>query len=74
MEDGFSMDGGGVDDLSALHVSCTLFLLLLHQLHLRLSGNRSQRLRTPDLGCGKQQYWQEKGTSETYKLILATSS
>jgi len=69
----FSMDGGGVDDLSTLHLLCTLFLLLLHQLHLRLSGIRSQRLRTPDLGCGKQQYWQEKGTSETYKLILATS-
>ena len=28
---------------------CTLFLLLLHQLHLRLSGIRSQRLGTPDL-------------------------
>ena len=29
-----------------LHVLCTLFLLLLHQLHLGPSGIRSQRLRT----------------------------
>ena len=28
---------------------CTLFLLLLHQLHLRLSGIRSKRLGTPDV-------------------------
>ena len=34
---------------SALHLLCTLFLLLLHQLHLRLSSIRSQRLRTPQL-------------------------
>ena len=34
---------------SALHLLCTLFLLLLHQLHLRSSGIRSQRLGTPAL-------------------------
>ena len=49
----FSMDrwglgGGGVcvwfgDDLRALHLLCTLFLLL-HQLYLKSSGIRSQRL------------------------------
>ena len=35
------------DDSSALHLLCTLFLLLLHQLHLRSSGIRSWRLGTP---------------------------
>ena len=30
-----------------LHSLCTLFLLFLHQLHLRSSGIRSQRLGTP---------------------------
>ena len=34
---------------STLHLLCTLFLLLLYQLHLRSSGVRSQRLGTPDL-------------------------
>ena len=33
-------------DSSALHLLCTLFLLLLPQLHLRSSGIRSQRLGT----------------------------
>ena len=33
----------------ALYLLCTLFLLLLNQLHLRSSGIRSQRLGTPDL-------------------------
>ena len=37
------------DDSSVLHLLCTLFLLLLHQLHLRSSGIRSQRLGTPAL-------------------------
>ena len=46
MEDSFSTDQGWGwfwDDSSALHLSCTLFLLLLHQLHLRSSGTGSQR-------------------------------
>ena len=55
MENRFSMDQGGdgqfPDDSSTLHVLCTLFLLLLHQLHLRSSGIRSQRLGTPVLQC-----------------------
>ena len=37
------------DDSNALHLLCSLFLLLLHQLHLRSSGIRCQRLRTPGL-------------------------
>ena len=43
--------GGGLfqDDLSALHWSCTLFLSLLHQLHLRSSSVRPQRLGIPVL-------------------------
>ena len=54
MEENFSMDLVGVgeggwfrDALRALHVSCALFLLLLHQLHLRSSGIRSRRLGAP---------------------------
>ena len=35
------------DDSSALHLFCTLFLLLLHQIHLRSSGIRTGRLGTP---------------------------
>ena len=54
MEDNFSMDwgAGGAwfgDYSSTLHLLCTLFLLLLHQLHLRSSGIRSWRLGTPVL-------------------------
>ena len=37
------------DDSSTLHLLCTLFLLLLYQLHLRSSGIRSWRLGTPNL-------------------------
>ena len=35
---------------STLHLLCTLFLLLLHQPHLRSSSIRSWRLGTPVLG------------------------
>ena len=44
-------EGGGCfrDDSSTLYLLCTLFLLLLHQLHLRSLGIRSWRLGTPDL-------------------------
>ena len=53
-EDSFSTGRGRAggwfqDDSSALHLLCTLFLLLLYQLHLRSSGIRSQRLETPDV-------------------------
>ena len=47
---GLGRGGWFGDDSSTLH----LFLLLLHQLHLRSSGIRSQRLGTPALwaaGC-----------------------
>ena len=46
------------DDSSSLHWLCTLFLLLLHQLHLRSSGIRSQRLGTS--GLNDQQSLAEK--------------
>ena len=65
--------GGGEElvwnDSSALHLLCTLFLLLLlYQLHLRASGIRSWRLRSPaleevwnlfllSLHCGKYNYF-----------------
>ena len=50
--DNFSMNLLGVwfwDDSSALHLLCSLFLLLFYQLHLRSAGIRSWRLGTPDL-------------------------
>ena len=36
-------------DSRTLHLLCTLFVLLLHLLHLRSSGMGSQMLRTPAL-------------------------
>ena len=39
------------DDSSPLHLLCTLFLVLLHQLQLILSGTRFQRLGTPVPQC-----------------------
>ena len=47
MGDSFSRDwreGWFGDDSGTVHLWCTLFLLLLHQLHLRSSSIRSQRL------------------------------
>ena len=38
------------DDSSTLHLLCILFLLLLHQFHLRSSGIKSWKLGTPALG------------------------
>ena len=51
MEDNFSTDAGGWfwDDSSTLHLLCALFLLLLHQFHLRSSGLRSQRFSSVQL-------------------------
>ena len=46
---GLGQEGWFQDNSNALHLLCTLFLLLLHQLHLRSSGIRFQRLETPDL-------------------------
>ena len=49
MEDNISMEGAGWwfgDDSSTSHLLCTLFLLLLDQLHLRSSGIRSWGLET----------------------------
>ena len=52
VEDNFPTDEGGGrwfwDDSSVLHLLCTLFLLLLPQLHLRSWGIRSWSLETPD--------------------------
>ena len=53
MEDNFSMDWElRGDDSSALHLLCTLFLLLLRQLHVTSSGIRSERLG-PLLYCNQ---------------------
>ena len=59
MEDNFSMDREEWewfgDDSNTLHSLCTLFLLLLHQLHLRLLGIRFWRLGTlKKKVCGSQ--------------------
>ena len=40
------------DGSSVLHLLYTLFLLLLHQFHLRSSGITSRRLGTPDIDNG----------------------
>lgn len=42
------------DDSSALHLLCSLFLLLLHKLRLRSSGIRCQMLGTPAINDKKQ--------------------
>ena len=46
---GQGREDGFWNDLNALYLLCTLFLLLLYQLHLRSSGIRSQRLQTHGL-------------------------
>ena len=48
VEDNFSTDRGWGNGfrMIQIHLLCTLFLLLLHQLHIRSSGVRSQRLRS----------------------------
>ena len=46
------------DDSSELYLLCTLFLLLLHQFHLRSSGIRFQRLGTPvSFPCFVSNFW-----------------
>ena len=53
MKDNFSTNwvrrGWCGDDSSTLYLLCTLFLLLLHPVYLKSSGNGSQRLRIPSL-------------------------
>ena len=46
---GLGWEGWFWDDSRALHLLCTLFLLLLHQLQLRSSVIRSRRLGPPTL-------------------------
>ena len=61
MEDNFfpqTRAGGGWfgDDSSALCLLCSIFLLLLHQLHLGSSGIRLQKLGTPALNLRRRQW------------------
>ena len=52
VEDNFPMAQGGVefqDDSRTCHLLCSLFLLLLHQVHLIIPGIRSRRLGPPEL-------------------------
>ena len=64
MEDNFSMNPWGGwfgDDSSTLHLLCTLFLLLLHELHLKSSGLRSRRLGAPEIGDNeKSRTWKNR--------------
>ena len=65
------------DDSSLLHLLCSLFLLLLHQLHLRSSGIRSQRLEMPTLKQCLPSSWmwflysiyQKKKRKQTWKSL-----
>ena len=47
--------GVGWDDSSTFHLWCTLFLLLLHQLHLRSSDIRPWGLGTRDIKDERKQ-------------------
>ena len=51
----------------ALHLSCTSFLLLLHQFYIRSSGVRSCKLGTYDL---KYQNWNFPGSPEVKTYLL----
>ena len=62
VEDKFLMDSGVAEgwfwnDSRTLHLLCTLFLLLLHQLHLQSSGIRSWRLGSPAYGEENTPFW-----------------
>ena len=66
VEDKFLMDKGVAEgwfwnDSRTLHLLCTLFLLLLHQLHLQSSGIRFWRLGSPAYGEENTPNW-VKGT------------
>ena len=68
------------DDSSALNLLCTSLLLLLHQLHLRLSSVRCQRLRTPGLEhawvCNVKNYRKINLLASLYitSLLISASS
>ena len=68
MEDNFSthwgLGGWSADDSRALHLLCTLFLLFLHKLHLRSSGIKHLRLRTPALEHGQLDGSTDKADSD----------
>ena len=82
MEDSFSMDWGewrwGIigDDSNVVHLLCTLFLLLLHQLHLRFSHIRSQRfglpIRRDSLICWSSDVWYIKLNFSPLYLLPGT--
>ena len=72
MKNNFLMDWGWCgDDSSALHLLCTLFLLLFYQLLLRSSGIWSQRLGTPGLEhCIPQLLWESEGPLNTVRFRI----
>ena len=49
------------NESGTLHLLCTLFLLLLHELHLKSSGLRSRRLGAPEIGDNeKSRTWKNR--------------
>ena len=72
MKANFLMDWGWCgDDSSALHLLCTLFLLLFYQLLLKSSGTWSQRLGTPGLEhCIPQLLWASEGPLNTVRFRI----
>ena len=63
---GVAWSGDGFEMIEVhLHLLCSLFPLLSHQLHLRSSGTRFRRLGTPALKSGqKNQLSSDKGREQ----------
>ena len=77
MEDFFSVNQGGGggfrDDSSILYLLCTLFLLLLHKLHLRSSVIRSHILKIPDLEVFLFTLWLPESIILLYLNVVSAS-
>ena len=71
-------EGWFPDDPRALHLLCTFFLLLLHQLHFRSSGIRYWRLGTSALQNGQRRpqedepeaRWRDRGSTFAEAQIM----
>ena len=64
------MGGWFQDDSSTLHLLCTVFLLLLHQLHLKSPGIRSWRLGTPVLQPVSIVWWRRGESTQHTECVL----
>ena len=52
-----------------LHLLCTVFLLLLHQLHLKSPGIRSRRLGTPVLQPVSIVWWRRGESAQHTECV-----